>query len=85
MDILEPLRITTKGNEYVVVTTDRYSKLSKAVPTVCKTTKNVACIFLHDRIIRYRIPTYLLTDNDTKITSRFFATFCTHLGSKQND
>lgn len=83
LDLLGPLPRTNKGNQYVDVITGRYSKLTRAIPTGHVTSTNVAYIVFNDWVIPYGIPTYILTDNGTQLTSKSFATLCTHLGTKQ--
>lgn len=83
VDILEPSPKNSEEKQYVLVITDRYSKPTRAVPTAYLTTTSVACILLHDWIILYRMPMYFSTDNNTQFTSKFFATFYTHLATKQ--
>lgn len=83
MDILISFSERTKGNEYVVFTTDRFSQLTSNIPTNQTTTTNVAYVIFHNGIIPYRIPTYTLTDSGTQLTSKLFAILCSHLGTKK--
>lgn len=83
LDILGPLPKTKKENLYVVVMTDRYSKLTRDIPTSSITTTAVKYIFSEHWINPHGIPAFVLTDNGTLLVSKFFATLCTHLGLKQ--
>ena len=82
MDILGPLPRSKKGNRFITVMTDRYSKLTRAVPSTKTTAPQVALIFLDNWVIPYGIPSYVLTDNGPQFTSKFFACLCAFLGSK---
>lgn len=46
MDILGPLLKMKKGNQYIIVVTDRFSKLTRAVPLKKTTALHMATIFL---------------------------------------
>lgn len=70
-------------NQYVVIITDRYSNLTRTVPTRRITFSNVVYTFLDDWIIAYAIPKYILTANDTKFSSKRFATLSIQPGTQQ--
>ena len=82
MDILGPLPKTKQGNQFVVVLTDRYSKLTRAIPTGKTTATTVATIFVDHWVIPYGIPNYVLTDNGPQFVAKFFASVCLALGVK---
>lgn len=82
MDILEPLPETMQGNQYVVIITDRYSKLTRAIKTSKTAAAHMANIFLDHWIVSFDISSYLLTDNGTRFRSKFFASICGYLGVK---
>lgn len=46
IDILGPFSHTKSGNKYIIVITDHYSKLHKAIPTAKTTYKRTANIFI---------------------------------------
>lgn len=83
IDILEALSKTTNANQYVVVTTDRYLELTRALLKCQIAIAIVTRIYLYKWIIPYEIQTNILGDNAMRFTSKFFATLCTHLGTKQ--
>lgn len=45
MNIMGPLSKTTKGSQHAVISSSRYSKLKRAVPTTKITAKAAVCIF----------------------------------------
>lgn len=80
IDILGRLPETRSGSQHVIVTTDRYSKLTKATPTVRMTGTTFASFFLNNRISSYEIPVMVLTDNCSPFASMFFKSICIELG-----
>ena len=83
MDILGPLTTTEKGNRFLLVITDRFSKLTRAYPLSTTTATVVAQTFFDGWVASgYGIPHFLLTDNGTQFLSKFFQTFCRTLGLK---
>lgn len=82
IEVLRPLPRTTSGNQYAIVITDRYSKVTRAIPTSKTASTHAANIFFEHWVIPYGIPKYLLTDNGPQFTSKFFAMICSLLGVK---
>ena len=82
IDILGPLPRTKTGRQYVVVITDRYSKLTRAVPTAKITAPVVAAVVLEHWVIPYGIPNHILSDNGSQFVSKFFSALCAFLGAK---
>jgi transposase InsO family protein len=84
MDILSPLTQTDKGNRFLLVVTDRFSKLTRAYP-LASTTADVFDKTFFDGWVAagYGIPQVLLTGNGTQFVSKFFQSFCRILGVKQ--
>jgi transposase InsO family protein len=80
MDILGPLPVTSRGNRYVLVITDRFSKLTQTVALPVQTASVVARAFIDRWICVYGIPVTLLTDNGTQFTSKFLAIVTKLLG-----
>ena len=84
MDILGPLTTSTKGNRFLLVVTDRFTKLTRAYPLASTVAEVVAKVFFDGWVAAgYGIPNILLTDNGTQFVSKFFQTFCKILGVKQ--
>jgi hypothetical protein len=84
MDLLGPLTLTERGNQLLLVVTDRFSKLTRAYPLASTTAEVVAKVFFDGWVSAgYGIPRILLTDNGTQFVAKFFQTFCKILGIKQ--
>jgi transposase InsO family protein len=84
MDILGPLTTTTRGNRFLLVITDRFTKLTRAYPLANTTAEVVAKMFFDGWVASgYGIPQVLLTDNGSQFVAKFFQTFCKILGLKQ--
>ena len=84
MDILGPLPKSEAGNRFVLVITDRYSKMARAIPMQDTTTKDVAQVFVEHWVYPYGIPNKLLTDNGPQFESKLFAAICQFLGVKHS-
>lgn len=72
IDILEPLPKMKTSKRFIVVGTERFTKLTKATMTTKKTTNTVGTIFINDWIASFGIPLKVLTDNHPQFTSKFF-------------
>lgn len=79
VDIYGLLLNTKSENQYVVVLTDWYSKLKKAIPTTRTTGTTAATILLNDWIPSCVILTRLLSENGTIFASIVFKTICVEL------
>ena len=82
MDLLGPLRRTHQGNEYVLVITDRCTKLCRSVPLRNTKAVTVATVFLYLWAYAYGVPSYVLTDNGPQFAAKFFEAVCTMIGIK---
>ena len=80
MDILGPLPKTEHGNRFLLVITDRFSKLTRTVPLRTITALVVAKAFCDAWVFSYGPPHYLLTDNGTQFNAKFFLAVCRELG-----
>ena len=79
-DILGPLPKTKHGKRFVLVVTDRFSKLTKTEALRTITSLSVAKAFCRIWVYNYGTPKVLLTDNGGQFTSRFFLNVCRILG-----
>ena len=82
IDILGPLPKTRKGNQVVLVITDRFSKICRAIPLPNQKAVTLAEAFLNNWIYPYGAPLYLLTDNGSNLAAKFFEAVCYFLGVK---
>ena len=80
MDILGPLPRTKHGMRFILVITDRFTKLTKTVALRTITSLAVARAFCRAWVFNYGIPKILLTDNGTQFTASFFRNVCRILG-----
>jgi hypothetical protein len=80
MDILGPLPKTEHGNRFLLVISDRFSKLTRTVPLRTTTALVVSKVFCDAWVFSYGPPRYLLTDNGTQFNAKFFLAVCRELG-----
>jgi hypothetical protein len=83
MDILGPLPRTKHGNRFLLVISDRFSKVTKTVPLRTVTALSVARAFCDHWVYSYGPPLSLLTDNGPQFTAKFFLAVCAELGVKK--
>jgi Integrase core domain len=83
MDILGPLPRTKHGNRFLLVITDRYSKVTKTIPLRLITALSAARAFLYHWVYAYGAPLSILTDNGPQFTAKFFQAVCAELGVKK--
>jgi Integrase zinc binding domain/Integrase core domain len=76
IDILGPLLKTKSGHQYLVINSDRFSKLTRAVPVRNVTAETVEIAFFNEWRSLYGIPLVLLSDNSPQFASRFFQAVC---------
>lgn len=82
MDILGPIPRSIHGNRFILVITDRFSKLIHAVPLMAASATDVAMAFLIHWIYQYGLLLYLLTENGSQFLSKFFEYVCSALALK---
>ena len=82
IDILGPLLRTSRRNRYILVISDRYTKLTRAIPVASITAQSVAREFAENWAFIYGPPTILLSDNGKQFASKLFVHICKLLGTK---
>ena len=82
VDILGPLLRTRRGMEYLLVITDRFSKIVRTIPMMRITAEEVAKAIVHNWIFVYGPPVYLFSDNAKQFNAKFFQKVCRILGIK---
>ena len=80
IDILGEPNTTKRGNLYILVISDRYSKLVRTVPLKNIAAAHIAQAFVHHWVFVYGPPLKLLSDNGKQFTARFFQNICRILG-----
>ena len=73
MDFVGPFPKSTRGYDMVFTVVDRFSKLYCFIPMVSTyTALYVAQLFFENWICRYGVPTKIISDRDSKLTSNFW-------------
>ena len=83
LDILGELIKTPRGNCYMLVISDRFSKLIRTVPLKAVTASDVAKAFVHHWAFPYGAPIWLLSDNGKQFIAKLFRETCQMLGVKK--
>lgn len=73
---------TKLGIRFIVVKTDHFSKLTRAVSVAKITASNIATIVSESLVIPYRAPDTIFTDNNKRFTTKFFAALRALLDTK---
>ena len=76
IDILGELARTPRGYRYILVITDRFTKLVRTVPLKGVSAAEVARQFVTHWVFAYGPPTDLIDDDGRQFTSRFFQDVC---------
>ena len=71
MDILGPLIATPRGNRFILVIVDRFTKLTQAIPLPSKSAYCIGRAFTTHWVFKYGIPKTVLTDNAEEFTGSF--------------
>lgn len=82
VDIIGALPKTNKDNKHVVIITDRYSKLTCAIPMRKITAGIVAAAFIDNWVLAYHISDSILTDNGSQFVAKLFEVICHLMGIK---
>jgi len=84
IDILGEFIKTPRRNEYLLVITDRFTKLTKTIPMKGISAAEVARCFVNEWVFNYGPPKELISDNGGCFTSKFFLDVCSILSIKNN-
>lgn len=77
IDILGQLVKSSRGNNLLLVITDRYSKLVRTVTLKSVTAASVAKALVTSRVLTYGPPKWVLSNNGKQLAARFFQHVCT--------
>ena len=80
MDIVGPIEMTERGNQYLLCMTDHFSKFAKAVPLKNHTAATVAEVFTTQWCEEYGEPMQVHTDQGAEFESRIIKELCKLLG-----
>ncbi len=83
MDIMGPLPVTARGNQYVLVMSDHFTKWVEAVPMANQCADTVARAFVDHVITRHGIPDRILTDQGRNFESDLMKKVMQLLGVKK--
>ncbi len=75
-DMLGPLPLTPRGNRYIMVVTDHFSKWVELAATPDQTVQTCAQIILNEVIARFGCPLSLHSDQGRNYESSLFAELC---------
>jgi hypothetical protein len=83
MDFITQLPLTRSKHDAIVVFVDMLSKMVHFVPTTTTATAPATARIFFDSIFRlHGLPKVIVSDRDSKFTSRFWRTLFEHLGTK---
>ena len=82
-DIGGPLPITSRGNKYVLVIGDYFTKWIEAIPVPNQTAEVLARAILDNYIVRFGVPLSLHTDQGQAFESLLWRELCDLLGLKK--
>ena len=80
IDILGPLTRTRKKNRYLLVISDRFTKLTQVVSLPRINAYTVAVAFCEAWVFKYGAPRSLLSDNGKQFVAQLFQSVCKILG-----
>lgn len=79
IDVLCPFPKTRQGSQLIVVMTNFYSKLMRAISTSKTSSTHVADVFLDNWVVQSGISEFVLAYNGPQITSKFSTMLCIDL------
>ena len=80
IDFMGPLPRTRRGNKYVLVVVDPFTKWAEAFPTTRITAKCAADVLVREVILRFGTPEIIQTDQGSAFDSKLFRSVCVLLG-----
>ena len=76
MDLLGPLPESRRGNKYLLVVSDYFTRWVEAYPLPNSEAITVAQVFIDEFISRYGLPRQIHTDRGSQFTSLLFKNIC---------
>ena len=80
IDVMGPLVRSTKGNRYLLVVMDYFSKWPEAYALPNQEAKTVATVIVNEFVCRFGVPLELHSDQGTNFESAVFQEMCSLLG-----
>jgi len=84
INLLGPFPKATGQLKYLVVAIDYSTKWIEAEPLAKITAKNVLRFFKRNILVRFRVPTLVISDNGTKFTDQRFQDYLRKIGIRQS-
>ncbi|CAF4354949.1 unnamed protein product [Rotaria sp. Silwood2] len=82
IDLTGPLPKTRRGNSYILVVIDYFTKWVELFPLANTKAKTIAQLFLDEVICRFGFPVRIISDNGVQFLSSIFTNVCQTLGIK---
>lgn len=83
MDFITQLPPTPSGYDAIMVVVDRLSKMARFIPTTTDATaRDTAVLFFDNVVCLFGTPQSIVSDRDSKFTSRFWTELWSLLGTK---
>ena len=76
LDFIGPLTVTPRGNRYILVLSDNFTKWTEAVPMASMEALDTARVAITEFFCRLGFPLALITDQGTNFQSTLFRTMC---------
>lgn len=80
LDILGPLPVSKRGNKYILIVGDYFTKWMEAYPLQDQKAETVAMVFVRQFISRFGVPLQLRSDQGGSFESVLFNDVCSLLG-----
>ena len=80
MDFLGPLPRSTKGNEYILMIVDQFTKWVECIPLPSQMAEETAHAAISEFFSRFGYPFYIHSDQGRNFESQLFSSICTVLG-----
>jgi hypothetical protein len=83
IDITGPFPTTSRGNQYILVVMDHFTRWAEAFPIVDQTTETIANIVINNIICRYGLPLMMVSDRGSPFISKLATHIYALLGIKR--
>ncbi|KAL3882850.1 hypothetical protein ACJMK2_029154 [Sinanodonta woodiana] len=79
MDVLGPFPKSNRGNKYILVIADYFTRWTEAFPMPEQNTETIANLFVEEFICRFGLPQQLHTDQGGQFQSKLFSELCSRM------
>jgi hypothetical protein len=83
IDVLGPLPLTVRGNRYIVVLADYFTRWTEAYAVPNQEAETLARRIIDEFIVRFGVPRSIHTDKGANFESRLFSEICKLLGIRK--